>query len=79
MTCSVQAWHTKLAYEHKMTGRNVRETKTLKVIPCPSATLCYVLAPELVVLGDRLTVMFVDLESDSSFTVFFTSRLVCAC
>jgi len=79
ITRSVQAWHTNIAYEHKMTGRNVGETKTLKVIPCPSATRRCVLAPELVVLGDFLTVMFIDSENDSSFTVFFSSRLVRAC
>jgi hypothetical protein len=79
ITCSVQAWHTKIAYEHKMTGRNVRETKTLKVILCASARRCCVLATELVVLGDCLTVMFVDFKNDSSFTVFLSSCLDCAC
>ena len=82
ITFSVQTWYTRIAYEHKMTGRNVRETGHLKVIPYPSATRCCVLALELVVLGDCLTaliVMFVDFENDSSFAVLLSSHLVCAC
>lgn len=77
ITCSVQAWHTKITYEHKMSGRNYEKQKTLKVIPFPSATQRCVLAPELIVLGDCLTIMFVDFENDSSFTVFLfiSSRL----